>query len=65
MFQDPDRPRTTIPGKVILVVDDDPAVIEGMQRILNGMGYVTDSALDGLAQPSKKIDSDPEVSPQI
>src|SRR5437870_2817033 len=42
--QFPDRPRTAIPGKVILVVDDDPAVVEGMRRILNAMGYVTDSA---------------------
>jgi CheY-like chemotaxis protein len=59
--QDPKRPRTTIPGKVILVVDDDPSVIEGMQRILNGMGYVMDSAQDGLAGLNKALMINPAL----
>jgi CheY-like chemotaxis protein len=43
----PERPRRSIPGKVILLVDDDPMVIEGMRSILQEMGYVVDSANDG------------------
>jgi CheY-like chemotaxis protein len=59
--QEPDRPRTTIPGKVILVVDDDPAVIEGMKRILNGMGYVMDFAMDGIAGLNKALIINPAL----
>jgi CheY-like chemotaxis protein len=43
----PERPRKSIPGKVILVVDDDVMVIELMRNILQDMGYVMDSATDG------------------
>jgi CheY-like chemotaxis protein len=56
----PEKPRT-IPGKVILVVDDDPSVIEGMKRILNDMGYVTDWAEDGLAGLNKAFILNPSL----
>jgi CheY-like chemotaxis protein len=59
--EDPKRPRTTVPGKVILIVDDDQAVIDGMQRILNGMGYVTDWALDGQAGLNKAFIVNPAL----
>lgn len=42
-----DGHKRAIPGKVILVVDDDKAVLDGMKRALQTIGYVTDTASDG------------------
>ena len=48
-------PARTIPGKVILVVDDQPAVIDGMRDILHEMGYVMDFAMDGQSGINKAL----------
>jgi CheY-like chemotaxis protein len=53
--QTPDRPRKAIPGKVILVVDDDARVVESMRNLLQDMGYVVDTAMDGNAGLTKAI----------
>ena len=57
----PDRPRKAIPGKVILVVDDDVDMLGAMKHILNGMGYVVDTATNGEAGVAKAIAIRPAI----
>ncbi|MFD9209728.1 response regulator transcription factor [Streptomyces sioyaensis] len=45
----------------ILIVDDEPAVREALQRSLVFEGYVTDQAVDGLDAVEKVASGDPEL----
>ncbi|MCF3174566.1 response regulator transcription factor [Streptomyces sioyaensis] len=45
----------------ILIVDDEPAVREALQRSLDFEGYVTEQAVDGLDAVEKVASGDPEL----
>ena len=43
---------------LVLVVDDDPEVVQLLQSILGRAGYHTDSALDGVEAVLKEVEGD-------
>jgi EAL domain-containing protein (putative c-di-GMP-specific phosphodiesterase class I) len=46
---DSDRPRASVSGKAVLVVDDDPAVARSLRRVLEASGYEVAVAGSGRA----------------